>query len=328
MLIEKVGPKRRHWGRGNPGSELPTVPSACTLLQVRRLPAAPYELRPGTGGQTHRVAEDSPAPHRRADMRWMSSGAQDTTATRSSSPSRRDRTDPLAGFYGSGPMASSMWRTASPKPDRRRLRSAALKWMEQYNVPAYDRRAGGGLVRLLCPGEPGWIPSSVCCSGGGPRSPIEAELAPPPSRAAEARGWRAWCWASTGREEQRHPGRPLPYPLGPGYLEDVLCGLSFRLSVPSFYQVNAPRQRCSTVAHWFRRPHGEAEPCWTSTAASRHHPSWSWPGGRCGSSAPGWFPGGGGCQGNAARNGIANAEFLCADAGEAARSLAEERREN
>ena len=109
---------------------------------------------------------------------------------------------------------------------------------------------------------------------------------------------------------------------GQDYLEDTLCGLEFRLSVPSFYQVNREQAEVlygqalafagltgretvvdlycgiGTITLVMARQAGRAIGAEVIPAAVED------------------------AQANARRNGVENAEFLCADAGQAAQALA------
>ena len=109
---------------------------------------------------------------------------------------------------------------------------------------------------------------------------------------------------------------------GQDYLEDTLCGLEFRLSVPSFYQVNREQAEVlygralafagltgretvvdlycgiGTITLVMARQAGRAIGAEVIPAAVED------------------------AQANARRNGVENAEFLCADAGQAAQELA------
>ena len=99
--------------------------------------------------------------------------------------------------------------------------AAVGEWMRRYQVPAYDEATGKGLVRHVYvrvnrKGE------SLCCVViNGRQAPREPELA-------------AYVCAAVP-----HTAGVLVNTLwGRDYLMDTLCGLEFKLSVPSFYQVN------------------------------------------------------------------------------------------
>ncbi len=124
-------------------------------------------------------------------------------------------------------------------PGAAQIRAAVKDWMETYRVPAYDEATGTGLLRHLyvrsnCKGE------SLCCLvANGEALPQEADL---------VQRIRQVCPEIVGIVLNVNTARTNVI-LGLGYrtlwgqnwLEDTLCGLNFRLSVPSFYQVNAPQ---------------------------------------------------------------------------------------
>ncbi len=83
---------------------------------------------------------------------------------------------------------------------------------------------------------------------------------------------------------------------GRDYLEEELCGLTFRLSVPSFFQINRDQTGGCTRWRWTLRPSPGDETvldlyCGIGTI------SWPWPGRRGRSSGRRWSPGRRGRQG-------------------------------
>lgn len=109
-------------------------------------------------------------------------------------------------------------------------------WMRQYDIPAYDETTGKGLlrhvyVRVNKKGE------SLCCIlVNGKRVPHEPELVALICAAAP-RTVGVVLGANT------KPGNVIlgdKYFIlwGQNYIMDELCGLQFKLSVPSFFQVN------------------------------------------------------------------------------------------
>ena len=116
---------------------------------------------------------------------------------------------------------------------------AVRRWMETYRVPAYREREGTGLVRhlYLRSNRAGQV---LCCLVlNGNDLPHSRELVDALRQAAPRLvGVVVNC--NTRRTNVI---------LGPGYrtlwgqpwLEETLCGHHFRLSVPSFFQINAPQ---------------------------------------------------------------------------------------
>ena len=116
-------------------------------------------------------------------------------------------------------------------------------WMAQWGVPGYDEATGQGLVRHLfvrtnAAGEP-----LLCVVARDETLPFESEL---------VGALRGACPQAAGVVLNVNPARTNVV-LGKRYrtlwgedrLEDTLCGARFRLSVPSFYQVN--RAQCERL---------------------------------------------------------------------------------
>jgi len=113
---------------------------------------------------------------------------------------------------------------------------AVAKWAKRYSVPAYDERTGKGLlrhvyVRVNRKGE------SLCCLlANGRQVPREPELVGYiRSAAPKTAGVVLGTNTSRGNVILGDRYRTL---WGQDYLMDTLRGLTFKLSVPSFYQVN------------------------------------------------------------------------------------------
>ena len=122
------------------------------------------------------------------------------------------------------------------KPQADAAAEALRRYIREYGVPCYDERIRRGLVRHLYVRTNTAGQSLVCVLVNGKRLPHEDALVSLMRQALpEAVG------VVLGVNTQ-----PTGAVLGSEYrtlwgadvLEDTLCGLSFRLSVPSFYQVN------------------------------------------------------------------------------------------
>ena len=114
--------------------------------------------------------------------------------------------------------------------------AAVGEWMRRYKVPAYDEATGKGLVRHVYvrvnrKGE------SLCCVViNGRQAPREPELAAYVCAAVpHTAGVLVNSNTKRGNVILGERYRTL---WGRDYLMDTLCGLEFKLSVPSFYQVN------------------------------------------------------------------------------------------
>ena len=200
-----------------------------------------------------------------------------------------------------------------------RLRAAAKGWMERWGVPAYDERTGRGLVRHFYVRVNRRGESLFCLLVNGKGVPREGELVEA-LRAAEP-GLTGVVLGVNERKNNVILGESYRTLWGTDRLEDTLCGMTFRLSVPSFYQVNADQAEVlygqaldfaalageetvldlycgiGTISLALARRAGRvigAEVVPQAVDDARE---------------------------NAVRNGVKNAEFLCADAGEAAARL-------
>ena len=120
-----------------------------------------------------------------------------------------------------------------------RLRRALKKYMAACQVSSYNERSGKGLLRHLYV-RTNRLGESLCCLLVNGRSlPREEELVEVLRRAEpDLKG------IVLGVNEKKNNvilGDSYRTLWGQDYLMDTLRGLTFRLSVPSFYQVNAPQ---------------------------------------------------------------------------------------
>ena len=201
-----------------------------------------------------------------------------------------------------------------------RLRAAVKEWMDRYAIPAYDERARTGLVRHVYV-RTNRAGKSLCClliNGRG--VPRQAELVRA-LRDAEP-GLTGVVLGVNRSHSNVILGDSYRTLWGEDFLADTLCGLRFRLSVPSFYQINPDQTEvlygkavefagltgAETVLDLYcgigtisLAMAGRAGMVWGAEVVPQAVDD---------------------AMANAARNGISNARFLCADAGEAARYLA------
>ena len=120
-----------------------------------------------------------------------------------------------------------------------RLRVALQEYMKICQVPAYDEKAGTGLLRHLYVRTNRAGESLCCLLVNGKALPHEKELVQA-LREAEP----GLVGIVLGINEKRNNvilGDSYRTLWGQDYLMDTLRGLTFKLSVPSFYQVNAPQ---------------------------------------------------------------------------------------
>ena len=203
------------------------------------------------------------------------------------------------------------------------LRQAVLDWMQRQHVPAYDEATGRGLVRHIFV-RTGAVTGQVmlCIVAAGDRLPHVQDLI---DRAQDAVPALTTVVLSIHKKPGNAVlGTEFRTLFGPGFIEDILCGLTFRLSPRSFYQVNHDQaERLYALAI------GAAGLTGSETVLDLY----------CGTGTITLAMAGragqvigvevveqaiADAQENARRNGIGNARFLCADAGEAAAALAEE----
>ena len=117
-----------------------------------------------------------------------------------------------------------------------RTARAVGSWMKRYQIPAYDEAAGRGLVRHVYVRTNRRGESLCCVVVNGRKAPREAELAALVLAAApKTVGVLLNVNTKKGNVILGDQYRIL---WGRDFLMDTLCGLEFRLSVPSFYQVN------------------------------------------------------------------------------------------
>ena len=117
------------------------------------------------------------------------------------------------------------------------VRSEVLTWMRDFRIPAYDERTHTGLIRhiyLRCGAVSGEL--LVCLTGNGPELPHAQELADRLQRKLPA--MHSLVYSPNCKRGNTILGNSFQTIYGPGWIEDTLCGLQFRLSPAAFYQVN------------------------------------------------------------------------------------------
>ena len=122
------------------------------------------------------------------------------------------------------------------KPQADAAAAALRDYMRDFAVPSYDEKTGRGLLRHLYVRTNRRGESLVCVLANGERLPHEEELVGRLRRAVpDCVGVVLGINTRRGNTILGERYRTL---WGADTLEDELCGLTFRLSVPSFYQVN------------------------------------------------------------------------------------------
>ncbi len=115
-------------------------------------------------------------------------------------------------------------------------RAAFQGWMERFRVPAYDERTGKGLLRHLFLRTNRAGEALCCVVANGRTLPHEEELTAALREAAP--GLAGVVLSVNTRKTNVILGGEYRALWGRDWLEEELCGHTFRLSVPSFFQVN------------------------------------------------------------------------------------------
>ena len=117
-----------------------------------------------------------------------------------------------------------------------RVKDTVISYVNRYNVPVYDEQTHKGLLRHIYVrrgAQSGQI--LVCLVVNGRKIPHVPELI---AALKKIPGFTTLVLAVNTRPGNAVLGEEFLTLYGPGYVEDTLCGLHFRLSPRSFYQVN------------------------------------------------------------------------------------------
>ena len=117
-----------------------------------------------------------------------------------------------------------------------RTAQAVGEWMRRYKISAYDETTGKGLVRHVCVRVNRKGESLCCVVVNGNKVPREPELAAYVTAAVPHTV--GVLLNSNTRRGNVILGDKYRTLFGRNYLMDTLCGLEFKLSMPSFDQVN------------------------------------------------------------------------------------------
>ena len=199
------------------------------------------------------------------------------------------------------------------------VKDAVIDYVNQFRITAYDEESHKGLLRHIYVRR-GAVSGQilVCLVVNGRKLPHIPELL---DRLKKIPGFTTLVLSVNTRPGNAILGDEFITLYGPGYIEDTLCGLNFRLSPRSFYQVNhhqAQRLYEAAISHaGITREDTVLDLyCGVGTITLAM------------ASAAGKVIGVEvipqaveDARDNAKRNGIENAEFFCGDAGQAALEL-------
>ena len=116
------------------------------------------------------------------------------------------------------------------------VKDIVIAHMNRFRIPAYDETAHTGLVRHIYVRrgvQSGQV--LVCLSANGRKLPQASELV---DALKKVPGFTTLVLSVNTKKGNTILGDEFITLYGPGTIEDTLCGLTFRLSPRSFYQVN------------------------------------------------------------------------------------------
>ena len=226
----------------------------------------------------------------------------------------------FAGFFKAGThevVENKRCRILPEETDR--VKDAVMDYVNQYRVSVYDEATHTGLLRHIYVRR-GAVSGEilVCLVVNGRKLPRAEALV---ERLKKIPGFTTLVLSVNTKKGNAVLGDEFITLCGPGYIQDTLCGLTFRLSPRSFYQVNHHQAQ-----RLYRAAIEQAGITKEDLVLDLY----------CGvgtitlsmASAAGKVIGVEvipqaveDARENAARNGIANAEFFCGDAGQAALAL-------
>ncbi len=202
------------------------------------------------------------------------------------------------------------------------VRNIVIDYVNRYRITAYDETARKGLLRHIYVRR-GAVSGQilVCLVLNGRKLPHTEDLI---QRLQAVEGFTTLVLSVNTKDTNAVLGDEEIVLYGPGYIEDTLCGLNFRLSARSFYQINHHQAQRLYEAAIAQAEITEKDLvldlyCGVGTITL------------CMAKAAGKVIGVEvveqavvDAKANAERNGIQNAEFFCGDAGKAALKLEQE----
>ena len=143
----------------------------------------------------------------------------------------------FAGFFRAGTHSVvENERCLILPPEMDQVKDIVIQHMNDYRIPAYDEASHTGLVRHIYVRR-GAVSGQVlvCLAVNGRHYPHSAELI---KNLQKVDGFTSFVLSVNTKRGNTILGDDQITLHGPGYIEDTLCGLTFRLSPRSFYQVN------------------------------------------------------------------------------------------
>ena len=142
-----------------------------------------------------------------------------------------------AGFFRAGThRVVENQRCLILPPESDAVKDAVIHYVNQYRVPVYDETTHTGLLRHIYVRR-GAVSGQilVCLAVNGEKLPKQEALI---ARLKNIPGFTTLVLSVNTKKGNAVLGDKFRTLYGPGYIEDTLCGLNFRLSPRSFYQVN------------------------------------------------------------------------------------------
>jgi len=225
-----------------------------------------------------------------------------------------------AGFFKAGThQVIEIEKCLILSEETEQIRKIVIDYVNHYRIPAYDETTGKGLLRHIYVRR-GAVSGQVlvCLVINGRKLPHSEDLI---EKLQAVEGFTTLVLSVNAKDTNTVLGDEEIVLFGQGFIEDTLCGLSFRLSARSFYQINHHQaQRLYEAAIQKAEITGKDLVldlyCGVGTITL------------CMAKAAGKVIGVEvveqaveDAKANARRNGIQNAEFFCGDAGKAALEL-------
>ena len=152
-------------------------------------------------------------------------------------PVSSHRSRVFAGFFKAGThqVIENEKCLILPK-DTDRVKKIVIDYVNHYRISAYDETTGKGLLRHIYVRR-GTVSGQVlvCLVVNGRKLPHTEDLI---KRLQAVPGFTSLVLSVNTKAGNTVLGEEFITLYGPGYIEDTLCGLQFRLSARSFYQVN------------------------------------------------------------------------------------------